>query len=591
MAFIHFAGATSPRSRCRCACWPLERIGDRGEYDAVRTSYSYTDGGLRSTETSHTSAGAGTRTYCYGDTAHPHGLTATTTATSCTGVTATYAYDATGNTTGRPNGTDTQSLTWSPEGQLGTLTEKSSSGTTKSTTSHVYDADGTLLIRRNTGGETVLYLDDGTEVHLDTSTSTAKYWAQRYYNAGGQVIALRTDKTGTETLSWLAGDQHGTSSLTLDATSQAVTKRYTGPFGAPRSGGTGTWPDDKAFLGKSADSATSLTYVGAREYDPATGRFLSVDPELDTSDTQSLNGYTYADNSPVTQSDPTGLESCGPVHFCSGNNGTYGTYHPEQDPGSKKYKGSSYYCDTHKCGGGGGGGTGRAPASDPVTIAPIPPRQFGEEAKRAWLDALHMVDKQNRMTDANDMWDARNGIHLASETFWEVFCDEAPGACPKSRPDAHNSTDFGYFPMTSSDSSGESLKDVLRGGPSAAAAGIWYRNLRPDEDPAEGLFAKNVDGDYTINVQIGQGSRVRTQWISVTKSWDVIKKWRQPGQRVAIIDGDKVEARLVDLTSAENRARYLRGWSANTNAQSSQEALVERYINPSAIIGMVEDEE
>ncbi|MFF4309712.1 RHS repeat-associated core domain-containing protein [Streptomyces sp. NPDC001507] len=553
------------------------------------TSYSYTGGGLRSTETSHTSAGDTTRTYCYGDTAHPHGLTATTAATSCTGVTATYAYDATGNTTGRPNGTDTQSLTWSPEGQLDTLTEKSSTGTTKSTTSHVYDADGTLLIRRNAGGETVLYLDDGTEVHLDTSTSTAKYWAQRYYNAGGQVIALRTNKTGTENLSWLASDQHGTSSLALDAASQAVTKRYTTPFGASRTGGTGTWPDDKTFLGKSADSSSSLTYVGAREYDPTIGRFLSVDPELDTSDSQSLNGYTYADNSPLTQSDPTGLESCGLAHYCSGSNGTYGTYHEENDPGSKKYKGSSHYCDTHKC--GGGGGTGSAPASDPVTIAPIPPRQFGAEAKRAWLDALHMVDKQNRMTDSGDMWDARNGIHLASETFWEVFCDEAPGACPKSRPDAHNSTDFGYFPMTSSDSSGESLKDVVRGGPSAAAAGIWYRNLRPDEDPAEGLFAKNVDGDYTINVQIGQGTRVRTQWISVTKSWDVIKKWRQPGQRVAIIDGDKVEARLVDLTTPENRARYLRGFRSLNNAQSSQEALVERYINPNAIIGMVEDEE
>ncbi|MGY5056325.1 RHS repeat-associated core domain-containing protein [Streptomyces sp. 900105755] len=124
----------------------------------------------------------------------------------------------------------------------------------------------------------------------------------------------------------------------LDATSQAVTKRYTTPFGASRTGGTGTWPDDKAFLGKSADSSSSLTYVGAREYDPVTGRFLSVDPVLDTSDTQSLNGYTYADNSPVTQSDPTGLESCGPAHYCSGSNGTYGTYHEENDPGSKKYR-------------------------------------------------------------------------------------------------------------------------------------------------------------------------------------------------------------------------------------------------------------
>ncbi|NEB05738.1 RHS repeat-associated core domain-containing protein [Streptomyces sp. SID13726] len=203
-----------------------------------------------------------------------------------------------------------------------------------------------------TAGETVLYLEDGTEVHLDTSTSTAKYWAQRYYTAAGQTIALRTNKSGTGTLSWLAADQHGTSSLVLDATSQAVTKRYTTPFGASRAGGTGTWPDDKAFLGKSADSSTGLTYVGARQYDPTIGRFLSVDPLLDTSDSQSLNGYTYADNSPVTQSDPTGLESCGPVHFCSGSNGTYGTYHAENDPGSKKYQGSSHYCDTHKCSSG-----------------------------------------------------------------------------------------------------------------------------------------------------------------------------------------------------------------------------------------------
>ncbi|MFJ3898389.1 RHS repeat-associated core domain-containing protein [Streptomyces sp. NPDC090083] len=270
------------------------------------TSYSYTDSGLRSNETTHTSAGSTAKTYCY-SAGKPHALTATTTATSCTGVTASYVYDATGNTTTRPNGTDTQTLTWTPGGQLDTLTEKSSTGTTKTTTSHVYDADGTLLIRRNANGESVLYLDDGTEVHLNTATSTAKYWAQRYYSSGSQVVALRTNKTGTQTLSWLAGDQHGTSSLTVDATTQAVTKRYLTPFGAPRSGGTGTWPDDKAFLGASADSSTGLTHLGAREYDPVTGRFISVDPVLDLADPQSLNGYSYADNNPVTGSDPTGL--------------------------------------------------------------------------------------------------------------------------------------------------------------------------------------------------------------------------------------------------------------------------------------------
>ncbi|WP_405868347.1 polymorphic toxin-type HINT domain-containing protein [Streptomyces sp. NBC_01515] len=270
------------------------------------TSYGYTSSGLRTTETAHTGTGDSSRTYCYNNTSNPHRLTATTTATSCTGVSATYVYDNIGDTTTRPNGTDTQSLTWNTTGGLDTVTEKSSAGTTKSTTSHVYDASGNLLIRRNTSGETVLYLG-ATEVHLDTSTTTAKYWAQRYYSTGSATIAVRTNKSGTQSLSYLSGDPHGTSTLSLDATTQAVTKRYLTPFGAARAGGTGVWADDKTFLGKATDPTSNLTYIGAREYDTTTGRFLSVDPVLDTGDAQSLNGYTYADNSPVTGSDPTGL--------------------------------------------------------------------------------------------------------------------------------------------------------------------------------------------------------------------------------------------------------------------------------------------
>ncbi|WP_020124657.1 RHS repeat-associated core domain-containing protein [Streptomyces canus] len=270
------------------------------------TTYGYTSSGLRTTERTQTGTGDSSRTYCYNNTSNSHQLTATTAATSCTDVSATYIYDKSGDTTTRPNGTDTQSLTWNATGDLDTVTEKSSTGTTKSTTSHVYDADGNLLIRRNTSGETVLYLG-ATEVHLDTSTSTAKYWAQRYYGTGSATIALRTNKSGTQTLSYLSGDPHGTSTVSLDATTQAVTKRYLTPFGAPRSGGTGVWADDKTFLGKTTDPTTSLTYIGAREYDSAIGRFLSVDPVLDTGNAQSLNGYTYADNNPISHSDPTGL--------------------------------------------------------------------------------------------------------------------------------------------------------------------------------------------------------------------------------------------------------------------------------------------
>ncbi|MGW4214795.1 RHS repeat-associated core domain-containing protein [Lentzea sp. NPDC004789] len=63
---------------------------------------------------------------------------------------------------------------------------------------------------------------------------------------------------------------------------------------------------DKGFVGGTLDN-TGLTHIGAREYDPAIGRFVSVDPVMDIADPQQWNGYAYANNPPITYSDPTGL--------------------------------------------------------------------------------------------------------------------------------------------------------------------------------------------------------------------------------------------------------------------------------------------
>src|SRR5262249_24475928 len=52
---------------------------------------------------------------------------------------------------------------------------------------------------------------------------------------------------------------------------------------------------------------TGLTQVGARQYDPGNGRFISDDPITDAKNPQALNGYAYANNSPYTFTDPTGL--------------------------------------------------------------------------------------------------------------------------------------------------------------------------------------------------------------------------------------------------------------------------------------------
>ncbi|MGW1316921.1 RHS repeat-associated core domain-containing protein [Streptomyces sp. NPDC002426] len=157
-----------------------------------------------------------------------------------------------------------------------------------------------------------------------TTKGTAKtFTGTRYYSAADKTIAVRTAASGTSgsKLSFLAADHHGTSSIATDATTQAVTKRYSTPFGDMRGDSTAAWPDDKAFLGKPADATTGLTHIGAREYDPKLGQFISVDPALSLDQHQSLNGYAYANNNPVTTSDPTGLRpddgsgGRGPTYF------------------------------------------------------------------------------------------------------------------------------------------------------------------------------------------------------------------------------------------------------------------------------------
>ncbi|MFF3334721.1 RHS repeat-associated core domain-containing protein [Streptomyces sp. NPDC002888] len=314
------------------------------------TSWTYKPGGLRETQTEHKAAGDTSTAYGYpavnaSGAGQPHTLTSV----SVNGGTAkTYTYDEQGNTAKRysPSGT-AQSLVWDIEGELTHLTE----GT--KTTDYLYDANGELLIRRGPA-KTVLYLA-GQELHYDTAAN--KFTAQRYYPVG-DATAVRTE-TG---LSWMVDDHHGTASMTVDATTQAVTRRYTKPFGEARGATPPTWPDDKGFLGKPADIDTGLTHIGAREYDPASGRFLSVDPVLAPDDHESLNGYAYANNTPVTKSDPTGLRPITACEYgCSdGKGGSYRDHLSPNGNGGWTYHSTQTYTQTfqyQKAGGGTGSGT------------------------------------------------------------------------------------------------------------------------------------------------------------------------------------------------------------------------------------------
>ncbi|AZK96938.1 MULTISPECIES: RHS repeat domain-containing protein [Streptomyces] len=272
-------------STAACAAGPSTAVlGGPAPYWHV---YGYDTAGNRTRETHRTAAGDTVRDYTYpaAGTAGAHRLRSVTGG----GTTGPYGYDAAGNTTSRPG----QTLTWNPEGRLAQV----AAGTV--TTGFEYDADGNRLLRRDPGS-TTLYLGD-TELKLTTATGAVT--GTRYYTVDGDDVAVRTPAG----LSWLTEDHAGTADASIDATDLTTTVRRHLPYGGPRGTQAPNWPGERGFVGGTKDATTGLTHLGAREYDPETGAFLSADPILNAEDPQQLHGYAYAGNSPVSKSDPTGL--------------------------------------------------------------------------------------------------------------------------------------------------------------------------------------------------------------------------------------------------------------------------------------------
>ncbi|USX53762.1 RHS repeat-associated core domain-containing protein [Lentzea sp. HUAS12] len=249
-------------------------------------SYTYDKAGNRLTETRHSASGDTVRTAGLPAAGGSHRLNSVRTTTPSATTDDVFTYDAAGNTKTR----NAQTFDWDAEGRVVRVTAGAE------VTSYVYDAGGDRLIRRDPTG-TTLYLN-GQE--LRSAGGVLK--ATRYYQHGGAAVAVR-DASG---LTWLAGDHQGTAQIAVRSADLAVTKRRQLPFGGPR-GEAAAFPGEKGFVGGTNDASTGLVQLGARAYDPALGRFLSVDPVMDPADPQQMHGYSYANNSPLSKMDPTGL--------------------------------------------------------------------------------------------------------------------------------------------------------------------------------------------------------------------------------------------------------------------------------------------
>ncbi len=198
-----------------------------------------------------------------------------------------YTVNAAGNLTAR--GAD--SFTYD---QANRLTGATVSGTT---TTYAYDGDGIRIAR--TQGTTTSYVHDraaGLPTVIDDGS--------RRYVLGPSGLAY--------SLAGTALSVHHTDALgsvrALSDSAAALTQRYQRDAWGNQTVAQGSSTQPFGFTGELNDASTGLLHLRAREYDPASGRFLQQDVELHSGGSASigLNRFAYVGGNPVIRRDPSG---------------------------------------------------------------------------------------------------------------------------------------------------------------------------------------------------------------------------------------------------------------------------------------------
>ncbi len=190
-----------------------------------------------------------------------------------------------------------------------------------------YDFENHLV---QSGGVTIAYDGDGNRVLKTVNASTTSYLVDtrgltgfpevleelqggvvtRSYSYGLQLLSERQTIDGVPTSSFYGFDAAGNVRW-LSGSDGALTDTYTyDAFGNVLSF-TGTTPNLYRFGGQQFDPDLNLYYNHARYLDTRTGRFQTMDAyEGDALDPGSLHKYLYANDNPVSYSDPSGHAPC-----------------------------------------------------------------------------------------------------------------------------------------------------------------------------------------------------------------------------------------------------------------------------------------
>ncbi|MEU1729778.1 RHS repeat-associated core domain-containing protein [Streptosporangium sp. NPDC020145] len=318
--------------RVTSACYSATSCAT-GSQMAGRIDYTYDLVGNRLSQKRTGTAGNDTTVYAYDEADQ---LTRETVTRPGSSVARDFAYDVNGNQIRA--GADR--FEYNLDNSLAKATVNGNS------TTFAYDATGLRLSATSAGaGGTVSAIQrwswdvNGTlpQIALDTTVNAGGAVVERQgftYGPEDEPLALLTGGAHSYTHDWLGGvanmvspagqieagydyDPFGNPRTGTTLTAGAAGRATPPPGGAGAAGRSGAGAPERSvaagpdnplrFTGAYQDSTTGdgNYYLRARNYNPGTGRFSSVDPM--PTGVGATSAYTYASNNPLVYTDPTGM--------------------------------------------------------------------------------------------------------------------------------------------------------------------------------------------------------------------------------------------------------------------------------------------
>ena len=120
-------------------------------------------------------------------------------------------------------------------------------------------------------------------------------------------LTLIAQQARADTITYFHNDLLGSPAAATNETGQVIWREAYRGYGERTKNEVPSAPNKVWYTSRHQDEDTGLVYMGARYYDPALGRFLSVDSvRFSEGNVHSFNRYAYGNNNPYKFKDPDG---------------------------------------------------------------------------------------------------------------------------------------------------------------------------------------------------------------------------------------------------------------------------------------------